>query len=44
LNDELERVWKEAVVDFLTYCPSICLEGLKKTTKNLRIGLLRAEV
>jgi hypothetical protein len=32
----LEKIWKEAVVAyFLRYYPSICLEGLRKTTKNL---------
>jgi hypothetical protein len=29
MNNELEKMWKEAVDD-------ICLEGLRKTTKNVR--------
>jgi hypothetical protein len=37
MNDELERIWKEAFLAELKYCPSICL-GLKKTANNLRRG------
>jgi hypothetical protein len=32
--DELERVWKEAVLAQLRYCPGICLEILRKTMKT----------
>jgi hypothetical protein len=34
-SNELERMWKEAVVANLSYYPGICLEALGKTTKNL---------
>jgi hypothetical protein len=30
----LERIWKEAVVAYSTYCPGIVLEGLRKTTSH----------
>jgi hypothetical protein len=45
MNDELEKLWKEAVVALfkMTFL-RICLEGLRKTTKNLRIACLRAEI
>jgi hypothetical protein len=36
VNDEFERTWKEAVVVF-RYYPSIYLDGLRKTTKNLNL-------
>jgi hypothetical protein len=32
LNNELEMVWKEAVIPSLGYYSSICLEALRKTT------------
>jgi hypothetical protein len=35
MNDELERIWKEAVVAHLRYYPGICLMGLRKTMKTL---------
>jgi hypothetical protein len=35
MNDELERIWKETVVAQSSYNASICLEGLKKTARNL---------
>jgi hypothetical protein len=45
VNNELERMWKEAVVAQLRYYPGICLEGLRKTTKtSVRIAGLRAEI
>jgi hypothetical protein len=34
LNDELERIWKEAVEAQSRY-PGICLKGLRRTTKTL---------
>jgi hypothetical protein len=34
MNDEMERIWKEAIVAQSKYYPRIFLEGLKKTTKN----------
>ena len=34
INSELERMWKEAVFAYLDHYPEICVEGLRKTTKN----------
>jgi hypothetical protein len=43
--DELERVWKEAVLAQLRYCPGICLERLRKTTKtSLNIAGVPVEI
>jgi hypothetical protein len=33
MNDELERMWKEAVVPMAKYCPNIRLEVLRTITK-----------
>jgi hypothetical protein len=35
LNGKWERIWKEPVVNWLNYCPSICHEVVKKTTDSL---------
>jgi hypothetical protein len=35
MNDDLEGTWKEAVLAYLKWFPGICLEGLRKTTKQL---------
>jgi hypothetical protein len=35
MSDELEMIWKEAVVSLLRYYRRILLERLRKTTKNL---------
>jgi hypothetical protein len=35
MNDELERIQRKVVTVQLRYYTSICLEGLRKTTKNL---------
>jgi hypothetical protein len=35
MTDEVERIWKEAVVAYLNYCADICLEEIRKTMKNL---------
>jgi hypothetical protein len=35
MTDKLERIWKEAVMVLSRHYPGICLEGLRKTTKNL---------
>jgi hypothetical protein len=43
MNNELEGLHKEAVVA-LRFCPSICLKGLRKATKRLRIAGLRTEI
>jgi hypothetical protein len=44
MNGELERMWKEAVVTFFRYYLGICLDGLRKIMKNLRIAGHRAEI
>jgi hypothetical protein len=33
MNDDLEEIWKEAVMAYPRYCSSVCLEGLKITTE-----------
>jgi hypothetical protein len=36
VNDEQERMWKEAVMaQFFRFYPGICLEGPRKATKTL---------
>jgi hypothetical protein len=35
MSNELERIWKEAVVACSRHYPGICLEGLKKIMKTL---------
>jgi hypothetical protein len=35
MNNELETIWKEAIVTYLMYYPGICLEELKNPTKTL---------
>jgi hypothetical protein len=37
VNNKLESVLKGVVVALLKYCPSMFLQELRKTTKNLRI-------
>jgi hypothetical protein len=39
MNNELENICKEVVEAYLRYYPSICLQGLNKTTKIPRSGL-----
>jgi hypothetical protein len=34
VNDELERIWREAIVTKFRYYPGTCLEGLRKTSKG----------
>jgi hypothetical protein len=34
MTDELEEIWKEAVVAQTRYDPGIFLDGLRKTTKH----------
>jgi hypothetical protein len=38
MEDEFYRIWKEAVVAYSRYYPSICLEGMKKAIKHLSQG------
>jgi hypothetical protein len=35
MNPELERMWKGSVMAYLWHYPSINLDGMRKTTKNL---------
>jgi hypothetical protein len=35
MNNELEKIRKEAVVAQFRYYPSICMDALRKTTKDL---------
>jgi hypothetical protein len=35
MTDSLEMIWKEAAMAYWDYCPRICREGLRKTTKIL---------
>jgi hypothetical protein len=35
MNDELERIWKEAIVTQSKYFRGICMEGLRKITDNV---------
>jgi hypothetical protein len=45
VNDEMERMWKETVVDCFTHYKSICLEGLRITMKtSVNVGDVRAEI
>jgi hypothetical protein len=44
MNDELSVIWKEADMAELRYDPHICLEGLKKTTKDLMLTCVPAEI
>jgi hypothetical protein len=39
-GNELKRMREEAIVAHLKYHSGFCLEGLRKITKNLRIGVL----
>jgi hypothetical protein len=43
-DDELERIWKEAVLAYWKHCPGICLEGERRLTKNLTIVGILAEI
>jgi hypothetical protein len=43
--DELEWIWKKAVVAYLRYYPAVCLKRLRKTTKtSVRIAGLQTEI
>jgi hypothetical protein len=44
MNDEMEWIWKEAVMCYSRNYPGFCLEGLRETTDNLRIGGVLAEI
>jgi hypothetical protein len=36
MNEEFERIWKEAIIAQMRYYSSICLEGLWKSIKTPR--------
>ena len=40
--NEWERMWGEEVVAELEACLGICLEGLTRSTKNIRMSVLQA--
>lgn len=40
--NEWQRIWDEEVVAELEACFGICLEGLARSTKNLRTSVLQA--
>jgi hypothetical protein len=44
MADELERIRKEVVVDQLMHYSGIYVSKLRKTTKNLRIAGVQAEI
>jgi hypothetical protein len=44
VSDELERIWKESVVAYLRYYPSIFLERQRKPTKILRLAYIPSEI
>jgi hypothetical protein len=37
MTDELEGIWKEVVVTYLSYYPGIFMEGLTRPTKDLSL-------
>jgi hypothetical protein len=43
MNDELERIWKEAVMALSRHSPGIWLEGLMKATRN-KIAYVLADI
>jgi hypothetical protein len=40
----VERIWKEVAVSYSRNYPSICLEGLREATDNLRMAGVLAEI
>lgn len=43
MNDVLKKVWKEADMVKLRYCPGICLEKRMKTKTPCSLPTLRAD-
>jgi len=43
LNDDFERIWKEAAVIYSKYSPGIFLERMRNTTMNLMQDVLCTE-
>jgi hypothetical protein len=46
MTNALEWIWKEVVVAYLRYYPTICLQGLSKTVKkpSVQMGGVLAEI
>jgi hypothetical protein len=45
MNEEVERIWKEAPAAFSKYHPGSCLAGLRKITETiLRIAGVPVEI
>jgi hypothetical protein len=44
MYNELRKIWKDAIVPKVRHCPGICLEGLRKATKSLKLAGLRAKI
>jgi hypothetical protein len=44
VNDKLEGMWKEEVGICFKTLSQLCLEGLRKTTKNHNVGGFRIEI
>jgi hypothetical protein len=43
VNDELEGTGEQVVEAASRYCPNICLEGLRKATKDIYIANVPSE-
>jgi hypothetical protein len=41
--DKCESIWKEAVVAESRHCPGFSLQGLRKTTRNIRLTRVAAK-
>jgi hypothetical protein len=35
INDELRKIWKEAVMSYLRYYPNICVKALREKQSNI---------
>jgi hypothetical protein len=44
MNTELERIWKEMIMNLSRYYLSIFLEGLRRTTKAVRLAAVPTEI
>jgi hypothetical protein len=44
MNVGLERISKEVIVVWWTYCRGVCLEGLRKTSKHLTLAGVPPEI
>jgi hypothetical protein len=43
MRDELENIWKEVAVVYFRYYPDICLEVLRKSSRNVRTASVLAK-